>query len=467
MLPPGRWPPVPSSRSQRGNNVRGAGGLQKITMNPDFKQTYRRRALLLLAVSCLILVAESAILIHTRWVEDESWLASGAWTLVQEGRLRSPIFPDSPRYVVDVSPPLQPMSMAASFAIFGLGIPQARGASAVAAIGLVVVTFFLGYELEGPLCAAVAALLLATDTFLVIAARTARPEAQTALLAWLGILLYYLAMRRQSRVLSLCAGLACGAGMVTHPLALPFAACIGLFFLAKYRWSIWRRPLVWMFLGGALLPLLPYAAWCFSDSAHIASFRDAYLAKAGEPFRNRISGEIDRWSDFIGLSTQRVSLPVRIPVRLHVAVILIAGFWFVFRRRRDLAVSMAVLLFLNVLWWLYLVNKGPRYLVLIAPIFAVILGAAVSRAGKLRARTPVLAACALVLLTQVAANAYWLYKFRTADYPAVTRQLRQLVPAARRCTGRVRSGWRCMIAPTTRTTARRSIMRSGTCIRTT
>jgi hypothetical protein len=101
---------------------------------------------------------------------------------------------------------------------------------------------------------------------------------------------------------------------------------------------------------------------------------------------------------------------------------------FLFRRRRDLALSTGVLLFMNILWWLYMVNKGPRYLVLISPIFAVVLGYLMSQAKEVRVRRLMLAACALVLLTQLAGNAYWLYKFRAADYPAVARQLREIVP---------------------------------------
>jgi len=58
----------------------------------------------------------------TRWVEDESWLSNGSWALVQEGRLRMPIFPADPPFAVDVGPPLHHLGMAASFAVFGLGI---------------------------------------------------------------------------------------------------------------------------------------------------------------------------------------------------------------------------------------------------------------------------------------------------------------------------------------------------------
>jgi 4-amino-4-deoxy-L-arabinose transferase-like glycosyltransferase len=391
------------------------------------KEPYRRQALVLLVLSCVLLMLESAVYIHTRWVEDESWLSNGSWSLVKDGRLRSTIFPASPRAVADVSPPVHTLSMAASFALFGPGVPQARLVSAAAALGLVVVVFLLGCELGGALCGAIAALLAATDTFLVIASRTARPEAHVAVLSWLAILLYYRGTRRQSWKLLLCSGLAAGIAMATHPLSLPFVASIGIFFLLRYRWAVWRQPLVWAFVCGAALAILPYAAWCFSDQAHIQSFRDVYMVKAGAPLRDRLLGEADRWGDFIGLSTQRVSIPVRIPVRLHIAMILAAAFVFLFRKRREVAIPMAILVLLNVLWWLYLVNKGPRYLALISPVFAIVLSYLVASAAS-RWRRVIVALCALVLLTQAAANAYWVYRYRSADYSAVTRHLRRIVP---------------------------------------
>jgi hypothetical protein len=397
-------------------------------MKPPATEFYRRPALVLLALSCLLLILECAPLIHTRWVEDESWLSSTSWTFVQEGRMRSPIFPASPRYIADVSPPVHALSMAAAFKVFGVGITPARGMSAVAALAFVAVVFLLGLEINGWLCAAGAALLLSTDTFLVIAARTARPEAHTALLSWLAVLLYYRAARLDSWKLSACAGLACGVAMSTHPLALPFTAWIAVVLLLRYRGSSWRTPLVWAFATGAVLGLAPYALWCFSDAAHVAAFKDTYLSKAAEPFRGRIVGELDRWRDFIGLSTQRVRLPVPIPVRLHIAALLAAAFVFLFRKRPELARSLALLLLLNVLWWLYMVNKGPRYLVLISPIFALVLSYLLSRAREFGRGKAIAAAVVVVLATQLAANAYWIYKFRSADYPAVARQLQAIVP---------------------------------------
>jgi hypothetical protein len=57
--------------------------------------------ILVLAASVLLLI-EAAALINTRWVEDDSWYSSKGWTLATEGRIRVPVFPYDPEYVVNV-----------------------------------------------------------------------------------------------------------------------------------------------------------------------------------------------------------------------------------------------------------------------------------------------------------------------------------------------------------------------------
>jgi len=373
-------------------------------------------------------LVQCAVLIHTRWVEDESWVSNEAWTLVQEGRVRMPIFPVDPRSGADVTLPVYPYSLGTGFAVFGLGIAQARAVSALFAMGVVGVVFLFALEIGGGLCAMLAALLAATDSFLVIAARTARPEAETAFLCWLAVLLCYRAIQRRSVKLAFAAGVAGGLGLMCHPLAVAFLAVLGLWFLVEYRWKVWRQPLVWVFFLVALAPVGPYLAWCFSDARHLACFRDMWISKAGEPLLERILGEGDRWRDFIGLSSQRVALPFPVPLRIHVPIVLAGAFLFLRRRNPKLALLFAVLLAVNVAFFFYMVNKGPRYLVMLSPLFAIVLAyfAAQRRNGPWRHAGA--AALLLVLVTQIAGNAYWLYKYRSANYPAVAAQLQRLVP---------------------------------------
>lgn len=388
----------------------------------------KRRSRLALAGACFLLLLQSAILIHTRWVEDESWVSNEAWTLVQEGRVRMPIFPADPRFNADVTLPVYQHTLAASFGIFGLGIPQARLVSALFVAGVVIVVFFMASDIAGPMCGMLAALLAATDTFLVVAARTARPEAHTALLCWLALLLCYRAVQRHSVKLGFAAGAACGLGLICHPLALAFLGAIGLFYCMQYRWRVFREPLVWVFFVTALSPVVLYVLWCFSDSAHIACFHDMYTNKAGEPMRERIFGEADRWRDFIGLSSQRVALPFPVPFRIHIPIILTCAFAFLFRKDRKLAIPALTLLAVNIGWFFYMVNKGPRYLAVLSPLFAILLAYYVVQSQDRRWHKIAVAAVVLVFLTQVAGNAYWMYKSRAADYPVVARELQQIVP---------------------------------------
>jgi 4-amino-4-deoxy-L-arabinose transferase-like glycosyltransferase len=254
-----------------------------------------------------------------------------------------------------------------------LGISQARLSSPVFGIGLAVVVFFLASGIGGSLCGIPAAVLVATDSFVVVASRTARPEAETVLLCWLALLLCERAIAGHSLKLGFASGLVCGLGMFCHPLELAFFAAMVLFCCMQYGWTVWKEPLAWVLVAGALVVLIPYFIWCFSDAAHIASFRAWYVETPASPFRERLVGEADRWSDFIGISSQRVPLLAHVPLRLHVAAILIAAFAFFPRQNRRFGLAAFVLLAVNLAWLLFLVNKGPRYLVMLSPLFAIVL----------------------------------------------------------------------------------------------
>jgi 4-amino-4-deoxy-L-arabinose transferase-like glycosyltransferase len=386
-----------------------------------------RRARLIAAAACVLLLLECFALIRTRWVEDENWLSSEAWTLAQEGHLRMPLFPADPEYKVEVAFPAYISTLGASFAAFGLGIPQARVISAIFSLGLVVVVFLLAADIGGPLCGAVAAILAATDTFLVVAGRTARPEAEVALFCWLGVLLAYRAAQRRSPALAIAAGTSVGIGLMCHPLAVGFLGAIGLLLCIRCRFRVWKDSLVWLFAIPALAMVGAYLVWCFSDPIHFESFRSVWLNKTGTPLSALVLGELGRWRDFIGLSNQHIILPIPIPVRLHILLILLWAFVMLWRHNRKVAAPALILLAVNLLILTYLVNKGPRYLVVLSPLFAVVLAYAISAVRNSRQRGLAAVAIAAVFLTQLAGDAYWIYKSRGADYPKVARELQQIV----------------------------------------
>jgi hypothetical protein len=290
------------------------------------------------------------------------------------------------------------------------------------------VVFFLAHRIGGRLCGILAAVLVATDSFVVVASRTARPEAETVLLCWLALLLCERAIARHSLKLGFASGLACGLGMFCHPLALAFFGAMVLFCWMEYGWTVWKEPLAWVMVAGAFVVMVPYFLWCFSDAAHIASFRYWYVDTPAAPFRERLIGEADRWSDFIGISSQRVPLLNHVPLRLHVAVILIVALAFFPRQNRRFGLAGLTLLAVNLGWLLFLVNKGPRYLVMLSPLFAIVLAYFAARSTGRWYHKLAVAAMLLVLLTQVGGNVYWLYRYRGANYQTLSRQLQSIVP---------------------------------------
>jgi hypothetical protein len=186
--------------------------------------------------------------------------------------------------------------------------------------------------------------------------------------------------------------------------------------------------MVWSFVVGVLVVMVPYLLWCFSDASHRASFQTTYLPNNPESLKWRMIAELDRWSDFLGLGSQRVSLPLHIPFRLHIVVAIAAAFIVLLRARRKLALSLLVLFLVNLAWWLPMVNKTSRYIAVLAPISAILLGAVFAISSTRRTRLAWAAAIGMVVVTQLAGNIYWVYKYRIADYPAVARQLQAAIP---------------------------------------
>ena len=126
----------------------------------------------------LLLLAQALPLFQHRWVVDESWYSIPGFTYLQEGAIRNPTFAETDHESkADMRPPAMPLTHAAVFGVFGPGVWQARLPSLIASVIIVLVTFLLASRLAGPIAASLAAFLVATNNFLFLATRTARPEA--------------------------------------------------------------------------------------------------------------------------------------------------------------------------------------------------------------------------------------------------------------------------------------------------
>src|SRR5258708_6613022 len=119
--------------------------------------------------ACLVFLAQALPLLQTRWVEDESWESIPAETFVREGRIRNPTFAQTDsEFQVCVKPPGHTLVLAPIFRWLGVGVIPARLPSVFTGLVAVVMTFVLGRQLAGPIVGALAAVLVATDNFLIL-----------------------------------------------------------------------------------------------------------------------------------------------------------------------------------------------------------------------------------------------------------------------------------------------------------
>jgi hypothetical protein len=385
---------------------------------------------ILFAVTILISVADQIPLHNTRWVPDESWYADAGKTLMQEGRLRLSSFPPSdPSSRVDTRPPAMSAALALSFRLFGVGLWQARLPSYAARTGAILIVFLLGIRYGGLLAGLLAAALLLSDNYLFVAGRTARPEALVTLFLVLTLWLYHQARERKSLLFTFLASLAAAGAMAFHVAGFAAVLTLGLLLLLELRFSVWKSARAWCFALTIAAAAGSFALWVHSDAHHYAAYQSDYISRASVPYNEKINQELLRYEDFVGFSNQRTPLPVRIPVRAHIALAILASFFILWRYNRTASLDLGVCVAANILWWTYLVNKTARYFSVCAPLFALLIAlAAVALLRKTTWTRTVACAVALVLLSQLAGNAFLLYTFRTADYSMVTRQLRTAIP---------------------------------------
>ena len=392
----------------------------------------RRISLPILIGACVLLLLQTLTTFSTRWVEDESWYAVTAHTLVTRGELRDPIFMDTATLArFDARPPLVFVIMAGFFKVLGTSLYSARLPFLLSGLACLFLTYLLGCELGWPWVGLVGAVALATDNLMFLASRTARPESMVAAFCLLGILVYLRSKRNRSVKFAFLSGLIVGLGTLVHVNGFAAAISAGVFALIEFRWSVVRQPRAWAFVGGLLLPLALFVAFGMSDAVHRAEFLDTYTQGEGPTLREIPRLERTRYSDFLGMGSLRVNLPVHVPTRLHIALALLLSAFVLYRYDRDLLKTILCLILPAMLWWAYERNITARYIATGSPYLALLLAGAVVSLWKFKpAWNGAVAVCAtLLLLSQVAGNYLLLYIYREADYAAVTRQLRAIIPA--------------------------------------
>ncbi len=387
---------------------------------------------LVVALACLLFLVQELPWFQSRWVEDESSYADAAWTFSREGRIRMSMYPPiDVGSVVDVRPPAMPIALGGVFRIFGIGVWQARLLPLLCALAAILVTYLLGTQLAGPWAGAIAAVLLATDNMLFMSARTTRPECIIAFLNALAFLLFLRAMRANSWPAALAAGIAAGVAANFHINGAIPAIALALWSLYEYGVNVWRKPAPWAFAAAFIVCAVPYILWINSDAVHKQAYRDMqHLGTVVQMASSKVQGELMRYSDFIGFGNRKLPIPVRVPVRAPVALLIFAGLGVLYVRSRRVFWYLSLIVVASMGWWLYLANKNVRYTTAGAPIFAIIVAAAAVLYSTTPARRRIaVLGCVIYAVTQIAGNAFLSRRFHNADYPALAAELRRAIPA--------------------------------------
>ncbi len=391
-----------------------------------------RRHILWLWFALALFLVQSLPYLSYRWVTDESWYAAPAYSLAQGHGLKDiAVGPNDLENHFDARPPGTAVVIAGFFKLFGPGQIAARAGSILAGMLIVVLVWRLTRDLLGWPGAAIATLVVATDNLIVLTSRSARPEALTVM----AILLSLLAVKQYARGglpgWAFLSGLLMALGTMFHITLLGYIVSLGLLVLFFDRENK-RMPLRGFLAYGVgyLAGLIPFAAWILRTPLGREGFQQEYLARASHAsLLGKFFKEGHRYSDLLGFNMLHghglEALPVRLPVPL---VFLFASFLLWKHCRRWFYLEL-LLLVPTVLWLIYTVNKSSRYTALLAPVFAMAIGAAVSATeGRQRLHRLVLAGAVLTIGFQTAANLVLLHSASTANFNKLSDELRAVVP---------------------------------------
>jgi 4-amino-4-deoxy-L-arabinose transferase-like glycosyltransferase len=387
-------------------------------------------------MACLLLAAQALPYFQSRWVEDESWYSMSATNLVLHGELRNPAMPATDaESQVDTRPPLMPLSLAAAFRLLGFSVASARAGELLAAFLTVLVVYLIGRELNDEFAGSIAGVMVAADNFLVLAARSARPEAWVTLCAAAGLLLVLRSQNRNSWRIAAAAGVAAACACLFHALGLAWLVALGLILLYQERAGAFRSPRVYAYVAAFCLAILPFVWWLSASSERLAAAKSMYGRSSGATWIGIFAKERLRMSDFLGFSNSRLSLPLPFPVpfRAHIVLAIVAAFVVLLRCRGRVFWPLAIVAASFLLYILPLPNPTVRYMAVLSPVFGLALGFALTSLTTARARGAAIAICALCVISQVAGTTILLKQARNADYPTLTAKLRDAIPSGHSC----------------------------------
>jgi 4-amino-4-deoxy-L-arabinose transferase-like glycosyltransferase len=367
-----------------------------------------------------------------RWVADESWYSAPAYSIAHGNGIANPAMgPNELENHIDARPPGTAMVISVAFRLFGTGPIIARLVSILAGLAVIFLIYRLARDVIGEEGALIATFLVATDNLIVFTSRSARPEALTVM----AILASLLAMKQYARNRHIgwafLSGLLIAMGTMFHITLLGYIVSFGILAIVlDYRRGGFPLRGAIGYTTGYVLGLLPFAVWILTAPLGRAGFRGEYLGKAEFiSLWTKILREWLRYSDLLGFNMLHAHGLESIPVRLPIPLFFLAASFLLWKLRRRWFYLELLLLTPTVFWFIYMVNKTSRYFALLAPVFALAIGAAVAATSfNQKAHRVVLFLSCLVIAMQISGNFLLLQNAHKANYDKVTAELRSVIP---------------------------------------
>ena len=319
-----------------------------------------------------------------------------------------------------------------------MGPVQARIPEFLVCVAAIPMVFLLGKWLGAARAGLIAALLTSVDNMLFLSARTVRPEAFVTFFGLASVLLYVASRRRDSVWLAIASGLALGFSFNYHVNGFGIAAAVALLLVMEFKLSVWRSKRAWALVLASIATLVPYCIWLAGDPVRRQAFGVLYGRGSALTLTDIVHYEGIRYSDLLGFDSQRFSfLPVPVPLRFHIVLLIVVSLGVLARKKRELFWTLVAVMVPSLLLWPKEVNPTFRFFSILAPYCALAVALAMGTLQRPKWRVLFGCWCALCVVTEIGGNVLVLRQAHAADYAACTERLRSLIPRDARVYGAI------------------------------
>jgi 4-amino-4-deoxy-L-arabinose transferase-like glycosyltransferase len=390
-----------------------------------------RAILIVLLSSGVILAAGFHLAFLTRYPVvfiDEPWYANAQWSWLRAGTSFNSMNFDWPC--------LGNLPWVASFAMFGLGLFQARLVSWCFGLLLLLATVWVGRRSYGLLTGGLAALLLSLSPAYTQASHYVRPDIMLAVVVMVAFGLAHKALTEERWWTHLLAGLLLGVALDIHQNAALFGLGLVAMYWVTYRRHMFRRRGTWLCAVGGLLGIGYYlAVHVLPNPEGYALFMRFSLSTTNQPPIRTLS--LMSW---IAAAAHEVGRYHFFQNSLDFALIGAGIAYLSARRSRNDRLLVVFVAVTFVAFVLFIGNKDDIYAVLFYPFLMLMVAetlvALIRSECGLDPRRVFAGSLLLMLLVSSGIRfARPLVQNRGYDYCAVTERIRSVTPPGARVMG--------------------------------